>query len=350
MSSSSSSTFVPKPVQEQLSNGEEFSERYIYKGQDRETVGAHFPVADIQVVDLRKFSSLSPERDEEFKKLKSALNSWGCFQAVNHGMSISLMEQTREATKSFFATAKEEKQKYARPEDDIEGYGNDMILSEKQTLDWTDRLYLTIMPIGQRKLQYWPQTPPNFRDVLDEFAKASERIGEEVFKAMAVSLGLDEHCFLEMYGKEPKMYARFNFYPPCPRPDLVLGVKPHADGSALTILLQDKDVEGLQVKKNGQWFQVATIPDALLINVGDQMEIMSNGYFWSPVHRVSTNASKERISVAVFCIPDGESEIEPAGELMDEDRPRLYKTVKNYVDLYFQNYQIGRRPIDAAKI
>ncbi|CAM8942578.1 unnamed protein product [Rhodiola kirilowii] len=347
---SSSSTFVPKPVQEQLRNGEEFSERYIYKGPDRETVGAHFPVADIPSIDMKKLSSLSSERDEELKNLKLALNSWGCFQAVNHGMGISLMEKTREATKSFFATDKEEKHKYARPDNDIEGYGNDMIFAEEQILDWTDRLYLTVMPLNERKLQYWPQNPPNFRDVLDEFAKASEQIGEVVLKALAVSLGLDEHCFLEMYGKSPKMYARFNFYPPCPRPDLVLGVKPHADGSALTILLQDKNVEGLQVQKNGQWFRVATIPDALLINVGDQMEIMSNGYFWSPMHRVSTNESKERISVAVFCIPDAESEIEPAAGLVDEKRPRLYKSVKNYVDIYFQNYQLGKRPMDAAKI
>ncbi|CAM8880894.1 unnamed protein product [Rhodiola kirilowii] len=181
----------------------------------RETVGAHFPVADIPSIDLKKLSSLSSERDEELKNLKLALNSWGCFQAVNHGMGISLMEMTREATKSFFATDKEEKHKYARPDNDIEGYGNDMIFAEEQILDWTDRLYLTVMPFSERKLQYWPQNPPNFRDVLDEFAKASEQIGEVVFKALAVSLGLDEHCFLEMYGKSPKMNARFNFYPPC---------------------------------------------------------------------------------------------------------------------------------------
>ncbi|CAM8983838.1 unnamed protein product [Rhodiola kirilowii] len=343
---STTSTFVPKPVQEQVDNGEEFSDRYIYKGLDAGTVGACFPLGDIPTIDLQKLSFSSPERDDELRNLKSALSCWGCFQAVNHGMATSLMDEMREATKAFFATPKEEKLKYARPEKMFEGYGNDMILSEEQALDWTDRLYLTVIPKSQRKLKYWPRSPPNFRDVLNEYAKNIEQIGAVVCKSMAVSLGLDENCFLEMYGKVPKMYARFNFYPPCPRPDLALGVKPHTDKSALTILLQDKNVEGLQVQRDNQWFRVPTIRNALLINVGDQIEIMSNGNFRSVVHRVTANATRERISLAVFCMPDRESEVGPAAGLVDENRPMLYKKVRNY----YQQYKPGQKTFDAAKI
>lgn len=68
------------------------------------------------------------------------------------------------------------------------------------------------------------------------------------------------------------------------------------------------------------------------------------------MHRVVTNSEKQRISVAVFCIPHSDKEVEPANGLISENRPRLYKKVKNYVDIYFQNYQQGKRPIDAAKI
>jgi isopenicillin N synthase-like dioxygenase len=77
---------------------------------------------------------------------------------------------------------------------------------------------------------------------------------------------------------------------------------------------------------------------------------MSNGIFKSPVHRVVTNSERERISLAVFCIPEPENEIEPVGGLVNESSPRLYKKVKNYDDIYFQYYQQGKRPIDAAKI
>jgi isopenicillin N synthase-like dioxygenase len=99
------------------------------------------------------------------------------------------------------------------------------------------------------------------------------KVTEVVLKGMARSLNLEDDCFLEQYGKRSTMTARFNYYPKCPRPDLVLGVKPHADGSGITILLQDKEVEGLQFQKDNQWFKVPIISEALLINVGDQAEV-----------------------------------------------------------------------------
>lgn len=77
---------------------------------------------------------------------------------------------------------------------------------------------------------------------------------------------------------------------------------------------------------------------------------MSNGIFKSPVHRVVTNSEKERLTVAMFGLPDPETEIEPLKMLVNESRPRLYKSLKNYVDTYFQNYQQNKRPIDAVKI
>ena len=92
---------------------------------------------------------------------------------------------------------------------------------------------------------------------------------------MARSLNLEENCFLTQYGDRAIMLQRFNLYPRCPRPDLVLGLKPHSAGSAITIVLQDKEVEGLQFQKDDQWFRVSIMPHALLINVGDQVEVAS---------------------------------------------------------------------------
>jgi isopenicillin N synthase-like dioxygenase len=66
---------------------------------------------------------------------------------------------------------------------------------------------------------------------------------------------------------------RINYYPPCPIPDHVLGVNVHSDGSSITVLLQDKEVEGLQVLKDNRWLKVPIVPDALLVNVGDQMKV-----------------------------------------------------------------------------
>ncbi|CAI0388797.1 unnamed protein product [Linum tenue] len=94
-------------------------------------------------------------------------------------------------------------------------------------------------------------------------------------KAMARCVGLEEDCFLKQYGGKEMMMSRFNHYPVCPRPDVVLGVKAHSDGSGVTVLLQDDKVEGLQILKEGRWYGVPIIPHALVVNVGDQMQVCS---------------------------------------------------------------------------
>ncbi|GMI94764.1 hypothetical protein like AT5G20400 [Hibiscus trionum] len=340
----------PKTVQELAAiDGKNVPERYIRKADDNggEALDAPFPVLDVPTVDLQLLAS-SSSGGEELKKLRSALSSCGCFQAINHGITSAFLDTLQEVARQFFALPSEEKKKYSREIGSIEGYGNDMILSENQILDWTDRLYLVLSPEDKRTLKFWPENPESFRRILHEYSMKLPVIVEVILKAMARSLDLEENQFLQQYGGQASMHARFNFYPICPRPDLALGVKPHADGSAITLLLQDKEVEGLQVLKDDQWFSVPIIPQALLINVGDQVEIMSNGIFKSPMHRVVTNSEKERITLAVFCVPHPDQEIQPVEELINETNPRLYKKVKDYVSLFFQYYQQGRKPIEAA--
>ncbi|GJV78089.1 non-heme dioxygenase N-terminal domain-containing protein, partial [Tanacetum coccineum] len=110
-------------------------------------------------------------------------------------------------------------------------------------------------------------------EVLDEYSSKIGLINKVVLKALARSLNLEDDCFLNQYGTTAKMHARFNYYPPCRWVDNVFGLKPHADGTAITVLLQDKEIEGLQLLKDGQWVGVPIVRDALTINVGDQIEV-----------------------------------------------------------------------------
>ncbi|KAI7735748.1 hypothetical protein M8C21_015405, partial [Ambrosia artemisiifolia] len=259
-------------VHEIEANYDQLPERFIYKDDEEYgniTNAGDSSQTEIPVIDVSLLTSSHSELD----KLRSALSTWGCFQAINHGIEGSLLDKVREISKLFFNLSAEEKKKCLREENDIEGYGNDMILSDHQTLDWTDRLFLTVLPQDQQRLQFWPQNPTNFREVVHEYCCKIALINEVVLKAMARSLNLEENCFLDQYGKtNSKMLARFNYYPPCPWAEKVLGLKPHSDGSAITFLLQDKEFEGLQMLKDGQWFRVPIVPDALTINIGDQIE------------------------------------------------------------------------------
>ncbi|EOY18071.1 2-oxoglutarate (2OG) and Fe(II)-dependent oxygenase superfamily protein, putative [Theobroma cacao] len=123
-----------------------------------------------------------------------------------------------------------------------------------------------------------------------------------------------------------------NYCPPCSRPDLVLGISPHSDGGSLTLLLQDDEITGLQIRHKEEWIPVKPIPNSLVMNIGDAVEILSNGMYRSIEHRAITNEKKERISVSAFAFVDDELEIGPLDSMVEDlNRPRMYQKIK-YVD------------------
>ncbi|KAL5200177.1 hypothetical protein ABZP36_021380 [Zizania latifolia] len=349
---------IPPIVQELAAGVEEPPSQYVVQEQDRPAVAASEMPEPIPVVDLSRLSACSSDAGAgELAKLRSALDNWGLFLAVGHGIEPSFLGEVMKMTTEFYALPLEEKQKYSNlvngKEFRIEGYGNDMVVSEKQILDWCDRFYLIVEPESRRVHSLWPTQPPPFRDVLCEYTVRCREIAGIVLTSSAKLLGLREDYFVSMLDEYAMTYARFNYYPRCPRPEHVLGLKPHSDGSVITVVAVDDTVSGLQLLSHGVWYDVPIVPNALLINVGDAIEIMSNGFFRSPVHRVVTNSAKERVSLAMFYTLDPEREIEPAPELVDDEkRPRRYaKTkTKNYITGLFETFARGTRFIDTVKI
>lgn len=187
-------------------------------------------------------------------------------------------------------------------------------------------------------------------EVLNEYAEKVKSVIDLVLKAMEGSLSLEENCFSEKYGDGAFMAVRFNHSHPCPNPGLVLGAKAHSDGSGLTVLLPDPEIEGLQILKDGQWFGVPILSRALIVHAGDQMQIMSNDIFKSPIHRVIAPSNRARISVAIFYMPDPELEIGPVVGLITEERPRVYRDLRNYSAINFECFQKGETAIDAVKV
>jgi isopenicillin N synthase-like dioxygenase len=94
-------------------------------------------------------------------------------------------------------------------------------------------------------------------------------------QALSEGLGLQSNELDDVFGPVQRTYT--NFYPKCPEADRVFGARPHSDPNSITILLQD-DVGGLEVRdlKYREWVQVKTIPHAFVINMGDQMEVLSH--------------------------------------------------------------------------
>ncbi|KAL6606740.1 hypothetical protein ACP70R_042393 [Stipagrostis hirtigluma subsp. patula] len=348
---------IPMLVQEVAAREQQPPSRYVLPEQYHPispAVGVDMP-EHIPVIDLSRLMA-SDSRDDENTKLRSALQSWGLFLVTNHGIETSLMDDLINAAREFFHQPLEEKQKYSNLIDgkhfQVEGYGNDSVKFKDQTLDWSDRLQLRLEPADERNLARWPEHPKSFRAFLDEYTLNCKRIKDCILRAVARTLGLNDDYFIAQFSVKAPSFARFNYYPPCPRPDIVFGAKPHSDAGVLTILLMDKDVGGLQVLRDGVWHNVPTSPHRLLINIGDYMEIISNGNFKSPVHRVVTSAEKERISLAMFHGLDPEKEIEPAADLLLMEQPARYRKVKakEYMAGFYQHFSRGTRFINTVKI
>lgn len=338
-----------KLVQEIAKQGNGIPEGYLHKNGFPEAIDAPDLWWDNLLIDLSLLSSSTPE----LAKLRSALSEWGCFQVINHGIESSFLEDLVEVSKQFFALPLDEKLKYCSTADDVfQGYGSDAVFAGAQTMSWNDRLFLTLYPEENRKLQFWPTKPEKFRGMIDEYSKKLATIMEALFKAMARSLNLEEDCFLKHQGKQGPITGRFCLYPRCPCPEQVLGVKPHSDGTTIAFLLPEKEVDGLQVLKDDRWYKVPVIPGALFVNFGDIGEVMTNGEFKSVIHRVVTNAVKDRISVAAFCSPENTKEIGPLKELVISHQPELYKRFNNHEfrRIFFESYAQGLRTIDALKL
>lgn len=333
------------PIVQELASNHLLPERYIRSEDERPSLSNTPPQIGIPVIDMKLLLGENDCRPKEMEKLAMACQEWGFFQVLNHGISGSLMERMKRVTREFVLLPLQEKVEYAVQEH--EGYGQAFVFSEDQQLDWSDLLYLTIMPAEKRKMKFWPAKPVEFRETVEEYAIAVQRLSDQMLYLMAENLGLKSpDLFVNMFRE---ISQSMHYYPPCPRPDLVIGLSSHTDGGGITILLQEDGVVGLQVRKDGDWIPVQPIPGGLVINIGDMVEVMSNGRYKSIEHRAVANKEKDRISIAAFCNPDKEAEIGPAPELINESNPLNYSTFQR--SKYLENYFLeGKKAIDFAKI
>ncbi|KAL0415379.1 UNVERIFIED_CONTAM: Codeine O-demethylase [Sesamum latifolium] len=333
---------LSKRVQELVITGEDPSGPYVCRN-DNEELDATTENSPIPVVNIGHFLSGKWSDDEsvqELKKLHSALSTWGCFQAIGHGIPSCFLDEVRGVGREFFEQPMEEKNKYAKTVTEFQGYGADPLPEEGQSLDWSDRLFLELVPQDQRNYRFWPQNPPSFKGTLEEYSEKMKTVTEMISKSMARSLHLEETCFFKQFGEGAQLGARFNYYSPCRRPDLVLGLKPHADGSGYTLYCRTNPAFNYSTMANG------------ILSPRTLMPFLSSwGTKWrSPVHRVLSNRERDRISVAVFYTPEVGKEIGPEEGLISAEAPRVFKMVKDYANIHWEYYQKGMRSLHTVKV
>ncbi|XP_022989815.1 flavonol synthase/flavanone 3-hydroxylase-like [Cucurbita maxima] len=272
----------------------------------------------------------NPDQHSVIQAIDDASRHWGMFQIINHNIPNEAIAHLQAVGKEFFELPTEEKEVYAKPpgSKSVEGYGTKLQKEVGGKKDWVDHLFHIIWPPSAINFKFWPQKPPSYRAANEEYRKHLHGVVDKLFRSLSLGLGLEEHELKQSSGGDDLVYLmKINYYPPCPRPDLALGVAPHTDMSVITILVPN-DVQGLQAFKDGHWYDVNYIPNALVIHIGDQIEILSNGKYKSVLHRTTVNKEKARISWPVFLEPPAEFEVGPHPKLVNEDNPPKFKTKK----------------------
>lgn len=289
--------------------------------------------------------------NSELQKLHFACKEWGFFQLINHGVSISLLERVKLGIKDFFDLPMEEKNKFGQEPGDVEGYGQAFVTSEEQKLDWADMFYMVMRPKNLRKPQYFPKLPTPIREALDEYSAELEALGHKILAQMAKALGMKFEDISVLF-EQGFQSMRLNYYPPCPQPELVIGLCSHSDPVGITILLQISEIEGLQIKKDGAWVPVVPLPNAFIVNVGDILEIMSNEMYKSIEHRATVSLDKERLSIATFIFPKLEMDFGPAPSLISPEYPAKFRSISmiEYLKGLYSRELEGKSYRDAMKI
>lgn len=99
----------------------------------------------------------------------------------------------------------------------------------------------------------------------------SKKLGLRILELISEGLGLESDYFGDKYSEA--LAIAVNHYPPCPDPSLTLGISKHCDPNLITILHQGDGVSGLQVFKDGEWIGVEPLPNAIVVNIGNQLQV-----------------------------------------------------------------------------
>ncbi|KAG0493675.1 hypothetical protein HPP92_004669 [Vanilla planifolia] len=293
---------------------------YIRPVQQRPRLSEVNTLRDIPILDLA-----SPDKSQVAAQIGLACQIYGFFQVVNHGIEEELIRRMVGVGKDFFLLPREEKMNYYSDDPSKKvRLSTSFNVKKEEVHNWRDYLRLHCYPL-QEYLPLWPSQPPAFREIVSEYCTQVRRLGFKLLGYISLSLGLEESYIENTLGQQEQHMA-INYYPKCPEPELTYGLPAHTDPNALTILLQEPHVVGLHVLRDGEWTAVDPLPGALVINVGDQLQAISNGRYKSVWHRAVVNSEKERMSVASFLCPCNSSVIAPAERLTAEGEEAKYRS------------------------
>ncbi|XP_042395358.1 gibberellin 2-beta-dioxygenase 3-like [Zingiber officinale] len=276
----------------------------------------------LPVVDL-----LSPDAAAT---LIEACEEFGFFKITNHGIPTDLMRRLEAEAVEFFSLPPAEKEK-SGPANPF-GYGNKRIGSNGD-MGWVEYLLFSLASkpsshasVSNSFLRLFATS-----SALNAYLSAIRELASRVLALMALGLEMEPIDAISKLVTDEASDGifRLNHYPTCPVLQglncSLTGFGEHTDPQIISVL-RSNNCAGLQIAlKDERWVSVPPDEDSFFVNVGDSLQVLTNGRFRSVRHRVVTNGSESRMSMIYFLGPTMAEKIAPMRQLMGEGEQSKYK-------------------------
>lgn len=272
--------------------------------------------SDLPILDLTRF--YDPETRPQFlQELQVLARDIGFFYLTGHGLSHARIEEIESISQAFFALDQTEKQRLSMDNSPhFRGYTQLYAENTRNIPDAREQIdigpELPALPFDAatplwHRLQgpnQWPTDWDEFQQVTTAWLRDLRRIATDLLHAFMLALKVPENALDAFVTGTPNELLKLIHYPKTElQHQPQQGVGAHKDTNILTLLLQDQ-VGGLQVQRDGKWIDVPYVEDAFVINIGETLELATNGYLVANTHRVVSPTQQDRYSIAYFISPN----------------------------------------------
>lgn len=300
----------------------------------------------VPVVDISALGGPDPKSHAAcVDALRASARDIGFLYVAGHGLPEALSAELIAAAKTFFDLPLAEKLKvYIGNSRNHRGYvpeGEEVFAGQTPDrkeafdlsldLDADDPDYVAGNPLlGPNQ---WPNGLPGFREAVMSYYDAAFGLGRRMLRGFSEALGLAA-TGLDQFVTKPPSQLRLIHYPfyagRADRP----GIGAHTDYELFTLLLPT--APGLEaMNSGGDWIDVPPVPGAFVVNIGDMLEVLSNGIFTATSHRVRS-VQQERYSFPLFFACDYSAVVKPLPQFVSAERPAVYDDIVAGEHLYAQ--------------
>lgn len=303
---------------------------------------------NIPVVDLAEFLSGDAAQKQKFvQELGKAYEEVGFVAVKNHGIPDDLIADLYKYVQQFFALPSDKKFNYEKKELAGQRGYTSFGREHAKGFDAPDLKeffqYGQTVENGDPVKEQYPENVsvtevPQFNSTLYNAYRNFEKSGTALLQAIALYLGLDEHYFDEFVHNGNSILRAIHYPPISSEPKSAIRAEQHEDINLITLLV-GASADGLQIlTKQGEWVGVTSLPEQIVVNVGDMLQRLTNNKLRSTTHRV-VNPPRElwgtsRFSIPFFLHPKGSMNLACLDGCINEENPKAYEdaTAGEYLD------------------